>query len=205
MVKVNLDWEDDARPFLHRIVGPLGRRLLDSVWGLKVAGLDNLPRQGAAIVACNHVSNADPLVIGFAVYPVRSLRYLAKVELFRVPVVGWFIHQVGAIPLDRSRADVAAVRSAVAVLDKGRCLAIFPEGTRSKDGRAGRPKAGVGYLAGQTGAPVVPARLVNTDRLLSFRSVEVRFGPPLRFAGDPGDRRRCQDFAHMVMDRVFSL
>lgn len=204
-MKSDLDWEDDARPLLHRIVGPLGRLLLRWIWRLKVAGLENLPRQGAAIVACNHVSNTDPPVIGFAAYPVRSLRYLAKVELFRMPVVGWFMPRVGAIPLDRSRSDLTAVRTAVSVLEKGRCLVIFPEGTRYKAGRPGKPKAGVGFLAGKTGVPVVPARIVNSDRFLGLKPLEVRFGPPLRFDGDPADRRQCQDFAHMVMDTVFSL
>jgi len=202
---VELDWEDSARPLMHRVVGPLGRGLLFTIWRLKVAGLEHIPRQGAAIVACNHVSNVDPPLVGFCAFPVRSLRYLAKAELFRVPLLGWFLREAGAIVVHRRRADVAAVRAALEVLSRGRCLLIFPEGTRSKDGRPGRPKTGVGFLAGKSGAPVVPARVVNTDRFLSLRRLEVRFGEPLRFSGNPADRSQCQAFAHLVMERIFSL
>ena len=203
---VELDWEDDARPFLQRVAGFLGRGLLFSVWRLKVTGLEHVPRQGAAILASNHVSNIDPPLVGFAAFQIRSLRYMAKMELFRIPGMGWFLrHVAGAIPLDRGRPDLAAVRTALEILGRGRCLVIFPEGTRSKDGRPLRPRGGVGFLAGKTGVPVVPVRVVNTDRFLRLSRLEVRFGPPLRFSGDPADREQCQAFAHLVMDTVFSL
>jgi len=202
---VELDWEEDARPLMYRTAGPLGRWLMTAVWRLKVTGLSHIPAEGAVIVACNHISNVDPPVMGWAALPVRTLRYLAKMELFRIPGLAWFLRNVGAIALDRGRADVAAVRTALEVLARGRCLLIFPEGTRSQDGRPGRPKGGVGYLAGKSGAPVVPARVVNTDRLLSLRPIEVRFGDALRFSGDPTDREQCQAFARLVMDTVFSL
>jgi len=202
---VALDWEEDARPIMYRTAGPLGRWLMMTFWRLQVSGLEHIPARGAVIVACNHVANVDPPLVGWAALPVRSLRYLAKRELFRVPVLGWFLRNVGAIPLDRGRSDVAAVRAALEVLGRGRCLLVFPEGTRSKDGRPGRPRGGVGFLAGRSGAPVVPARVVNTDRLLTFRPLAVRFGAPLRFTGDPADRGQCQAFAELVMGRVFSL
>ena len=202
---VELDWEDDARPFLHRLVAPFLRRLFLTFWRLRVSGLEHLPRQGAVIVACNHISNVDPPLVGACVFHERSLRYLAKAELFRIPFLGWFLRQVGCIPVERRRADVAAVRAALEVLSRGRCLLIFPEGSRSKDGRPGTPRPGVGFLAAKSGALVVPARVVNTDRLLSFGRLEVRFGKPLRFSGDPSDRSRCRDFAQLVMEAVFSL
>lgn len=202
---VELDWEEDARPILYRTAGPFGRWLMTAVWRLKVSGLEHVPAQGAALIAGNHVSFIDPPLVGWAALPKRSLRYLAKMELFRIPILGWFMRNVGCIPLDRSRADVGAVRAALEVLGRGRCLLVFPEGTRSRDGRPGRPRGGVGFLAGKSGAPVVPARVVNTERFLSLGGLEVRFGEPLRFAGDPADRAQCQAFAELVMQRVFSL
>jgi 1-acyl-sn-glycerol-3-phosphate acyltransferase len=202
---IELDWEEDARPILYRTAAPLGRRIMMTVWRLKVSGLEHVPARGPVIIAGNHISFIDPPLVGWAALPKRSLRYLAKMELFRIPILGWFLRNVGAIALDRSRADVAAVRTALEVLGRGRCLLVFPEGTRSKDGRPLRPRSGVGFLAGKSGAPVIPARVVNTDRLLSLRPLEVRFGEPLRFSGDPGDRGQCQAFAELVMKRVFSL
>ncbi|MCX5796325.1 MAG: lysophospholipid acyltransferase family protein [Elusimicrobia bacterium] len=202
---VELDWEEDARPLMYRTAGPFGRWLMMAVWRLKVSGLEHVPAHGAALIASNHVSFIDPPLVGWAALPARSLRYLAKMELFRIPLLGWFMRNVGCIPLDRGRADIGAVRTALDVLGRGRCLLVFPEGTRSKDGRPGRPRGGVGFLAGKSGAPVVPARVVNTDRLLSLRPLEVRFGEPLRFSGDPADRGQCQAFAELVMGRIFSL
>jgi len=202
---VELDWEENARPILYRTVAPLGRWLMLAFWRLRVRGLEHVSAQGAVIVASNHISNVDPPLVGWAALPVRSLRYLAKRELFQVPGLGWFLRNVGAIALERSRADVAAVRTALEVLARGRCLLLFPEGTRSKDGRPGRPRGGVGFLAGKSGAPVIPTRVVNTDRFLSLRALEVRFGEPLRFSGDPADRAQCQAFAQLVMERIFSL
>jgi 1-acyl-sn-glycerol-3-phosphate acyltransferase len=202
---VELDWEEDARPIMYRTVGPLGRWLMMAVWRLKVSGLEHVPASGAVIIASNHISFIDPPLVGWAALPVRSLRYLAKMELFRIPLLGWFMRNVGCIPLDRGRADIGAVRTALDVLGRGRGLLVFPEGTRSKDGRPGRPRGGVGFLAGKSGAPVIPARVVNTDRLLRLAPLEVRFGEPLRFSGDPADRGQCQAFAELVMERVFSL
>lgn len=202
---VELDWEEDARPILYRTAGPFGRWLMKTFWRLQVSGLEHIPAGGAVIIASNHISNVDPPLVGWAALPKRSLRYLGKRELFRIPVLGWFMRNVGVIPVDRGRADVGAVRTALEVLGRGRGLLVFPEGTRSKDGRPGRPRGGVGFLAGKSGAPVVPARVVNTDRFLAFQPLTVRFGEPLRFPGDPADRGQCQAFAELVMERVFSL
>jgi len=202
---VELDWEEDARPFLYRTAGPWGRKLLIAVRGFRVTGLEHIPADGAVLIASNHVSFIDPPLVGWAALPVRSFRYLAKMELFRIPGLGWFLRHVGAIALDRGRGDVAAVRTALEVLARGRCLLIFPEGTRARQGRPLRPKSGLGFLAGKSGAPVIPARVINTDHLCSLRPLEVRFGAPLRFTGDPADRGQCQDFAQLVMERIFSL
>ena len=84
-------------------------------------------------------------------------------------------------------------------------MGIFPEGTRSTDGRPGRPRSGMAFLAGKTGAQVVPARCVNTDRFARLAPIEVRFGAPMRFGGDPSDRAACLDFGQKVLDRIFTL
>ncbi len=202
---VDCDWDDSEGPLLHHSLASFTRWMLRAFWRLKVRGLEHLPIEGAVIVACNHVSLVDPPLLGAAAFPLRSLRYLAKKELFCVPLLGGFLRRLGVIPLDRHRGDLGAVRAAIEVLSRGRSLAIFPEGTRSKDGRPGRPKAGVGFLAGKTRVQVVPARVVNTERFLRFQRLEVRFGPPFRFSGDPSDRGQCREFAHLVMDRIFSL
>ncbi|MBI5210757.1 MAG: 1-acyl-sn-glycerol-3-phosphate acyltransferase [Elusimicrobia bacterium] len=185
----------------HVVVGALAR----GVWRLTVRGLRNVPADGPLIVASNHVSLSDGPMLTVALGGRRCLRFLGKVELFRVPVLGWFLKAVGGIPVDRGRGDVPALRAAVDVVRGGGCLGLFPEGTRSKDGRSGAAKAGLGFLARETRAWVVPAKLVNTDRFPAPCRIEVRFGAPMRFEGAPKDRQACLDFAGAVMERVRSL
>lgn len=198
------DWSD--APLIFRRVPSWALfwsfRLL---WGLRVTGLENVPRAGAMIVAGNHVANLDGPLIGIALTGVRYMRGMGKAELYRVPILGWFMRRTGTFPVDRSRGDVAAMRAAGAILASGGCLAIMPEGTRSKDGRPLKPRAGVGFLAGLSRAPVVPVHLVGTDRWPGPCRLEARFGPPLRYEGDPNDREATLAFAQSVMDRVFSL
>ncbi|MDD5655683.1 MAG: lysophospholipid acyltransferase family protein [Elusimicrobia bacterium] len=200
-----LDWEDDARPWIPRLLAGLTALLARRVWRLRVVGLERVPRSGAVILACNHVSNADPPILGAAVFPARSPRFLAKIELFRAPGLGWLMRRGGAIPLDRGRPDVGAMRSCLEMLRRGRLVAVFPEGTRARRGRPLPPKTGVAFLAARSGAPVVPARIVGSDRLARLGRLEVRFGAPLRFEGDAADYRACRDFARLVMEAVFSL
>lgn len=132
------------------------------------------------------------------------MRGIGKAELFQVPVLGWYLRNAGAIPLDR-RGDVTAMRAARDLVAGGGCLLMFPEGTRSKDGKRGKARAGVGFLAGLTGAKVVPAHVLNTERFPPRGPVEVRFGEPLSFDGDPHDRKSCLDFGELVLDRAFKL
>jgi 1-acyl-sn-glycerol-3-phosphate acyltransferase len=178
--------------------------LARGIWRFKITGLEHVPAEGPVILAGNHVSNLDGPLLAMAAVPTRYLRGLGKKELFNIPVLAWFLRNNGYVPLDRS-GDIGAMRWAVALLKSGGCMQIFPEGTRSKDGRPGSPKAGLGFMAGRTGAQVVPARVINTNRFLSLARLEVRFGPAMRFEGDPGDREACVAFGRAVMDRIFSL
>jgi 1-acyl-sn-glycerol-3-phosphate acyltransferase len=123
---------------------------------LEVRGLDNVPRGAAVIVASNHASYVDPPVIG-GVFPGR-LRYLAKESLFRVPLLGLLIRALGAVPVrreDRQNAG-AVMKSLLALLRSGECVLLFPEGSRSPDGRIKPLEAGVALLSVKTGVPVLP-------------------------------------------------
>ena len=172
--------------------------------GIEAEGEENIPLAGRVILAVNHRSWLDPPLVSLVAYRRRFPRFLGKAELFAVPGLGWFLRQIGVIPLDRSRGDIGAIRQAMAVLEAGGCMILFPEGTRSKTGEPGRPKAGVGLLARESGAPVVPARVRNTERLLSTEPLRIRFGAPLRYEGG-SDRRACQEFAERVMEEIWRL
>ena len=150
--------------------------LLRTGWRFRSFGSENVPRNGAVIVAANHVSYFDPVVLGCGMH--RPLTYLAKKELFDIPLLGQTIRWLGAYPTDRNAGGVAAVRAAIRVLRDGRCVGIFPEGTRNLSGDAAQ-KGGAALLASLTGATVVPAAIVGTRDVKRFRPIRVVYGKPL--------------------------
>ena len=178
--------------------------LAGAVWGLRVTGLARVPRSGPLLVACNHVSLADPPLLAAAIGPARRPRFLGKKELFSYPLVGRFFRAVGGIPLDRSGADLGAMRAALAVLEGGGAVALFPEGTRVHPGQSRAPKLGVSFLSAKTGSPVLPARVVGTSGFPWSRPLEIRFGAPLPAAKDEG-RLAARAYARSVMDAIESL
>lgn len=171
--------------------------------GIQTEGLERVPAWGRVIVASNHVSVIDPPLVGSLLGFTRYPRFLAKEELFRFPM-GPVFRSWGAIPLNRSRGDVGAIRSALEVLEGEGCLVLFPEGTRAPRGRPLRPKPGVAMLAHRTGAPVVPVRVQDTETLLRRGPLRVRFGSPMRYEGAEG-REEYQRFADRVMDEIRRL
>ena len=152
---------------LIRLVALGGRVLARSISRLTIEGsIDTIPREGPVILAANHASNADPVVIGSFLTPRlgRRIHWLGKRELFEWPVVGWVAAHGGVHPVDRSTADLEAFRLARRILDEGHVLMVFPEGTRSPDGALQAAKDGVAMLALRTGAPIVPIAMAETDR-----------------------------------------
>ena len=127
-----------------------------SHWALPMGlvGIDCIPSQGPAIIAANHVSYLDPPLLG-AVTP-RPIRFVAKRELFALPLLGRFLRSIGTFPVERSRPDLRAVRHSLRVLERGELLGIFPEGTRNKRGGLKPFLEGVGWLAIKSRAPVIP-------------------------------------------------
>ncbi len=169
----------------------------------RVVGLERVPAAGPLIVACNHVSYLDPPALGAAL--PRPVSYMAKIELFRIPVLGPLIRALGAFPVDRSRGDVAAIKAAVKVLQQGAVFGIFPEGGRNPEGSK-QPQMGVALLASLSGATVIPAYLSGTSGANRFAPVTVRFGEPVRF--DPGQKARRDDLAkwtNELMSRIYAL
>jgi 1-acyl-sn-glycerol-3-phosphate acyltransferase len=148
----------------------------------EVYHLERAPRTGALIVAANHVSYFDPVLVGAAM--PRPLYYMARDSLFRPPL-GWVIRQVNAFPVRRGAADIGSVRRALAVLERGDALLVFPEGTRSADGQLQAAQPGIGLLARRTGAEILPVFVEGMERVLGRgrwlpRRAQVRI-----YIGDP--------------------
>jgi 1-acyl-sn-glycerol-3-phosphate acyltransferase len=183
---------------------------------VRVEGRANVPRSGSVILAANHRSFLDSIFIPLVVH--RRVTFVAKAEYFDDPKTAWFFRGVGQIPIRRGggSASERALDAAREVLDAGGVFAIYPEGTRTRDGFMHRGHTGVARLALRTGAPVVPVGLVGTDevqpvdvRMPRFgRRVTIRFGEPIdpgRFAGRENDRLALRALTDEVMFELREL
>ena len=151
---------------------------------LKIEGREREPASGPLIVAGNHASLLDPPLIGMCLR--RQSAYMAKDDLFTVPILGPWLRSIGSFPVRRGAPDRKAIRRSLEVLERGGVLVIFPEGTRSLDGRLRDAEPGAAMIALRTGVPVLPAAVVNSYRILPkgarwprFMQVTVSFGPLL--------------------------
>ena len=194
--------------------------LLRVVFRPQVEGAEHFPEEGAAILASNHLSYADWLFMPLTL--ARRVTFVAKAEYFTTPgIKGWFQKQffsgAGQVPIDRSSGSAAegALSSAKRILDEGDLFGIYPEGTRSHDGKLYRGKTGVARLALETGVPVIPVAVVGTDVVAppgktfgSFTRPVVRFGAPLdfsRYAGMENDRYILRSITDEIMYEIMRL
>ena len=187
-----------------------------------VEGLSNVPRTGGAILAANHLSVADQLFLGSVVD--RQVHYWAKEEYFHLPglkgkAMAGLMHGLGTIPVHREggRAALNALDDAVPVLKSGELVGVFPEGTRSPDGRLYRGRTGVARLAMQAGVPVVPVGILGTEKIqpkghtiprlamLGRSGVIVKFGTPLDFSHRTDDRSTMRAITDEIMTEIQKL
>lgn len=200
----------------HVLLGPLLRLLFRP----RIEGLENIPPEGAAIVAGNHLSFSDHFLMPAIL--TRRITFLAKAEYFTGPglkgrLTAAFFRSAGQIPVDRSGKDAgqAALREGLGVLAKGELLGIYPEGTRSHDGRLYKGKVGVAAMALGAGVPVVPCAMLGTfeiqppgQKLPKIRRVTIRFGKPLdfsRYAGMEGERAVLRAVTDEIMYAILGL
>ena len=145
---------------------------------MEIKGAENIPDSGAVIIASNHVSNLDPLLLG-SVVP-RRLHFMAKEELFKNPVLGWICRTLGAFPVRRGASDRNAIKKAFDILKEGKMLAIFPEGTRSKDGVLRHLAPGTMLIAAKSDATLVPVAIKGQASWRNpFPKITIRFGKPI--------------------------
>ena len=184
-------------------------RVYSHCYGVKVKGLENIPLSGPVILACNHLSNFDPVVMGGFAGKRRHSIYFIKKELGSWPILGWLFKKYDFIFVDRKRqgGDLHALKEALKVLKRGESLAIFPEGTRSKTGKMGQAKAGIGFLVYHSQAPVVPIKVVKTEKMPFTWAPEVIFGKPLTVKADETRplKEQYQEFADKVMNEIKKL
>jgi glycerol-3-phosphate dehydrogenase (NAD(P)+) len=195
--------ERGVNPIVYWISRALLQPFFHLYFRLSRIGREHIPTSGPVIFASNHRSFLDPFIIG--VLSRRPIYYVAKSEIFKNPLVAWFVSSLGAFPVRRGAGDPDMMATAKAILERGDCLLIFPEGTRTRPGSLGRPKRGVGRLALETGAPVVPVALIGTEAVrkgwrIRPKKVRARIGRPLTF---PKVDDVSPQLAAAVTDRIW--
>jgi 1-acyl-sn-glycerol-3-phosphate acyltransferase len=206
---------------LYAILKPIAVALMRLLFRLEMVNPGLVPATGPVLIVSNHVSVLDPPLVGGSA--PRPLFFMAKEELFRIPLLGRLIRALNARPVRRDGSDMRALKAALALLQEGRAILVFPEGTRGEEGqplREGKP--GVGMLAVLSGAPVVPVYVSGSGyalprgrALIRPAKVRVTFGPPLTFkaegkaegkrAGDEGRKEAYREAAQEMMRAIAQL
>ncbi len=178
-------------------------------FGLKLQGIHNLPDKGPVIIAANHVSNWDPLIIAVAIE--RPVHYMAKSELFNNILLGKLLYKVNAFPVKRGAADRKAIKNALDILRQGEILGMFPEGTRNKTGEEIKLQLGVAMLVLKAKAPVVPVACLGTNRKFPigwFKPLVVRIGKPLnihKYEGQKIKTSTMEELSVQIKEEINSL
>lgn len=167
---------------LYWILLPIVWPLLHILWRIEVVGKENIPRGHAHVIASNHLSDLDPVYILEAVFSWKRYTILAKQELFKNPLIGWFLSCMGAVPIDRGKGDMDTVNKVTDECKNGTPILIFPEGTRSKTGELLTLKSGAFLIAGNADADMVPCRIIYDTpdkRMHMFCRIRICFGTPI--------------------------
>jgi 1-acyl-sn-glycerol-3-phosphate acyltransferase len=196
--------------FHYRAAVAMINLLVGILRGMEKQGGENIPTQGAVLIAANHIAYFDPPLIGSA--SPRELYYMAKEELFENSLFGWLISKFNAFPISRGSFDREGIKRATEVLRKGNALLVFPEGTRSKDGNLKEPKLGVAKLALETGAPVVPAYIDYSGSWLKAffqrQKIKIKFGSPIKpeeFDGIPKSKEGYLNITRQIFEKIREL
>ena len=197
---------------LYGILKPIAVALMRLLFRLEVRGVEHVPATGPVLLVSNHVSLLDPPLVGGA--SPRVLHFMAKEELFRIPLFGRLIASLNARPVRRDGSDSRALKTALRLLGEGRALLVLPEGPRGVEGRLGDAKPGAGMLAVMSGATVVPVHVSGSGRALPAgcvvprpAKVRVRFGPPLCFkaTADEDRKERYREATREIMRGIAQL
>jgi 1-acyl-sn-glycerol-3-phosphate acyltransferase len=165
------------------------------IYRVRAIGLENVPRQGALVLAPNHFSQMDHFFVG--VYLRRKIRFMAKSQMFGPPVLTYVYKHGGVFPVRRGQHDEEAIATAHEILRQGEMLLVYAEGGRSRSQQLGRPKPGIGRIVLESGAPIVPVAIHGSARVrgwkrLRFPKVTVQFGEPIGFAVESAPSRDRQ-------------
>ncbi|EWG10825.1 lysophospholipid acyltransferase family protein [Cytobacillus firmus] len=170
--------------------------VLKPIYRFEVIGKENFPAEGGVLLCSNHIDNLDPPVVG--INAPRPVYFMAKEELFNVPVLGKIVPHLNAFPVKRGMSDREALRKGLGILKEGNVLGLFPEGTRSKTGQLGKGLAGAGFFALRSEAHVVPCAIIGPYK--AFSKLKVVYGKPI----DMKELRERKASAEETTDKIMS-
>ena len=177
------------------------KTVLTPLYRVKVYGRENFPETGGVLLCSNHISELDPPVVGISA--PRPVHFIAKEELFNVPVLKMILPRVNAIPIKRGMSDRNALRKGLGVLKEGNVLGLFPEGTRSKTGELGEGLAGAGFFALRTDAQVVPCAVIGNYK--PFRTTKVVYGKPIEMDELRSRKVSAEEVTKVIMAEIKEL
>jgi 1-acyl-sn-glycerol-3-phosphate acyltransferase len=190
---IALSFYSFARSVVSGVLYPLYR--------FEVTGAEHFPKEGGVLLCSNHISNLDPPVLGITA--PRPIHFMAKEELFRAPVLKHIIPKLNAFPVKRGMSDRQALRTGIEILKDNKVLGIFPEGTRSKDGKLGKGLTGVGFFALRTNAAVVPCAIIGPYK--PFRKVRVVYGMPIDMQELREKKASPEEATEYIMSHIKAL
>jgi 1-acyl-sn-glycerol-3-phosphate acyltransferase len=177
------------------------RLYLNALFKVRIYGKENIPDKGAVLLCANHISNNDPPLLG--AYIKRPVRYMAKKELFKVPVLKTLLRKLGAFPVNRAGGDKQSLRTSLDILKSGDMVGIFPEGTRSKTGEIGKGLSGAGFFALKSTAHVVPCAIIGPYKMRGC--VTLVYGKPISMEEHRANRTSAKEVTEIIMDEIQKL
>lgn len=193
---------------LYDNLRPIGDKIINKLYDVEYVGTENIPAEGGFIIASNHVKAIDPVFIALGVKD-RQIHFMGKKELFEKPVIRSILKKANGFPIVRGGADKEALDYAERVVKEGKILGIFPEGTRSKDYKPARAKSGIGLIAKEAKADILPVSIYNRDNMKKGTKLTIRFGEliPYEKLGftEEGSREEVKACAKFVMSEIVKL
>jgi 1-acyl-sn-glycerol-3-phosphate acyltransferase len=194
--------------FWYLLGSSLSKGIAKTFFNYKVIGAENIIEEGPCIIAANHCSFFDPPLVGVACK--RAIHYLARKSLLEWPVLGPIFPELNVIPVDRKNADRSALMGAIRVVKNGGAVLIFPEGTRSLDGKIQKAQPGLGMIVAKTGAPVVPVRIFGSfeafprsSYLPKLQQITIVAGKPIRLSAEENPNRETYEkTSECVIDAI---
>lgn len=186
---------------LYEVGRIIVRSFFSFFFKVEVIGVDRIPKKGGVILCCNHISNFDPPLLG--AFVKRRIHYMAKQELFKIPLFNSLIKTLGAFPVRRGMSDKRALKTAMNLLKEGHIVGLFPEGTRSRNGVLKKGLAGAGFIALRTDATVIPCAIIGPYK--PFQKVKIVYGEAINFSQLRNEKASAEEATALIMEHIRKL